>query len=165
VVNFDPSRQGALADRFDEAARLVGIRWFDSLWDTGNTWEHRATGWLRRSGLWLAAAILLAVGLRMFGPRSIRAVRLRLRVQRARRSSATAADATLLYQRMLAMMERRGYHKPPWFTPAEFAASIPAGPLAAAVAEFTTTYNALRFGRRIPDRPRISTLLEEVGQR
>ncbi|MGA2272562.1 MAG: DUF3488 and transglutaminase-like domain-containing protein [Bryobacteraceae bacterium] len=165
VVDFDPSRQGALADRFDEAARLVGIRWFDSLWDTGNTWEHRATGWLRRSGLWLAAAILLAVGLRMFGPRSIRAVRLRLRVQRARRSSATAADATLLYQRMLAMMERRGYHKPPWFTPAEFAASIPAGPLAAAVAEFTTTYNALRFGRRIPDRPRISTLLEEVGQR
>jgi hypothetical protein len=66
---------------------------------------------------------------------------------------------------MLAILARRGYHKPPWFTPAEFAASIPAGPLAAAVAEFTITYNALRFGRRIPDRPRILTLLEELGAR
>jgi len=163
VVNFDPSRQGALADRFDEAARVAGIRWFDSLWDTGNTWEPRAAGWLRRFGLALAAAILLGVGLRMFGPRSIRALRLRLRVSRARRSPATAADATLLYRRMLAILARRGYHKPPWFTPAEFAASIPAGPLAAAVAEFTIAYNALRFGRRIPDRPRILTLLGKLG--
>jgi transglutaminase-like putative cysteine protease len=165
VINFDPSRQGALADRFDEAARLAGIRWFDSLWDTGNTWEQRAAGWLRHFGLALAAAILLGVGLRMFGQRSLRALRLRLRVSRARRSPATAADATLLYQRMLAILARRGYHKPPWFTPAEFAASIPAGPLAAAVAEFTITYNALRFGHRIPDRPRIVTLLEELGTR
>jgi transglutaminase-like putative cysteine protease len=165
VVNFDPSRQGALADRFDEAARLAGIRWFDSLWDTGNTWERRAAGWLRRFGPWLAAAVLFAVGLRMFGPRAIRALRLRLRVRRARRRPATTRDATLLYERMLAIMERRGYRKPAWFTPDEFAASIPPGALAATVAEFTVAYNALRFGRRVPDRPRISTLLEELSRR
>ena len=164
VVNFDPSRQGALADRFDEAARVAGIRWFDSLWDTGNTWEQRAAGWLRRFGPWLAAATVLAAGLWRFGPRWIRALRFRLRVERARRSPTTAADATLLYQRMLAILARRGYHKPPWFTPAEFATSLPAGSLAAAVAEFTSIYNALRFGRRTPDRPRISTLLEELVQ-
>jgi len=164
VVDFDPSRQGALADRFDEAARLAGIRWFDSLWDTGNTWEQRAASWLRRFGPSLAAAILLAAGLWMFGPRSLRALRFRLRVQHARRSPTTAADATLLYRRMLAIMERRGYHRPPWFTPAEFAASLPSGPLAAAAAEFTATYNALRFGRRAPDRPRISALLEELAR-
>ncbi|MFY9725537.1 MAG: transglutaminaseTgpA domain-containing protein [Bryobacteraceae bacterium] len=163
VVNFDPNQQGALADRFDEAARLAGIRWFDSLWDTGNTWEPRAARWLRRFGPWLAVAIVLAAGLWVFGPRSIRALRFRLRVQRARRSPGAAADATLLYQRMLAILERRGYHKPPWFTPAEFAASLPAGHLAATVAEFTAAYNALRFGRRAPDRPRISALLEELG--
>jgi hypothetical protein len=165
VVNFDPSRQGALADQFDEAARLAGIRWFDSLSDTGNTWEQRAANWLRRFGPWLAAAILLGAGLRMFGARSIRAIRRRLRFSRARRNPATAADATLLYRRMLAILERRGYQKPPWFTPAEFAASIPAGPLAASAAEFTATYYALRFGRRVPDRPRISSLLEELSRR
>ncbi len=165
VVDFDPSRQGALVDRLDEAARLAGIRWFDSLWDTGNTWEQRAARWLRRFGPWLAAAILFAACVWKLGPRSIRALRFRLRVRRVRRSPSTAADATLLYRRMLALVERRGYHKPPWFTPAEFAASLPAGPLAAAVAEFTATYNALRFGRRMPDHPRISTLLEELARR
>jgi hypothetical protein len=164
VVDFDPSRQGALADRLDEAARLAGIRWFDSLWGTGNTWEQRAAGWLRRFGPPAAAAILLAAGLWIFGPRSIRALRFHLRIQRARRSPTTAADATLLYRRMLAILEGRGYHKPPWFTPAEFAASIPPGPLAAAAREFTATYNALRFGHRAPDRPRISSLLEEIGR-
>jgi hypothetical protein len=87
-----------------------------------------------------------------------------MRVERARRSPATAADATLLYQRMLAIVARRGYHKPPWFTPAEFAASLPAGPLATGVAEFTATYNALRFGRRTPDPPLVSALLDELGR-
>jgi transglutaminase-like putative cysteine protease len=165
VVNFDPSRQGALADRLDEAARLAGIRWFDSLWDTGNTWEQRAAGWLHRFGAWAAVAALLALGAWRFGTRAVRALRFRRRVKRARRSPATAADATLLYQRMLAIMERHGYHKPPWFTPAEFAASLPPGPLAAAAGEFTATYNALRFGCRAPDRLRMGSLLEEMRRR
>ena len=164
VVNFDPSRQGALADRMDEAARLAGIRWWDSLWDTGSTWEQRARNWLSHFGALLAAAILLAAGLWSFGPRAIRALQSRARVQRASRRPASAADATLLCQRMLAILESRGYHKPPWFTPAEFAASLPAGPMAAAAAEFTATYNALRFGRRTPDRLRISGLLDELAR-
>jgi transglutaminase-like putative cysteine protease len=165
IVNFDSTRQGALADRFDEAARVAGIRWFDSLWDTGNTWQRRAAAWVRRFGPWLVAAVLFAAGLRRFGPRAIRALRLRIRVGRARRRPATAGDATLLYGRMLALLERRGYRKPSWFTPDEFAASLPPGALAAAVAEFTTAYNALRFGRRAPDRPRMASLLEELSRR
>jgi len=165
VLNFDPSRQGALADRFDEAARMAGIRWFDSIWDTGNTWEQSTARWLRRFGAWTAAAALLALGAWRFGPRAMRALLFRRRVERARRSVATAADATLLYRRMLAILERRGYHKPAWFTPAEFARSLPAGPLAAAVAEFTTAYNALRFGCRAPDRIRMGSLLEEMSRR
>ena len=116
---------------------MAGIRWFDSLWDTGNTWEPRAAAWLRRFGLWLAAGILFAAGLRRFGARAIRALGLRLRVARAGRGPITACDATLLYQRMLAILERRGYRKPPWFTPAEFAASLPPGALRMAAGEFT----------------------------
>ena len=164
VVNFDSPRQGALADRFDEAARVAGIRWFDSLWDTGNTWQRRAAAWVRRRGPWLVAAVLFAACLRRFGPRAIRALRLRVRVGRARRRPATAGDATLLYQRMLSILERRGYRKPSWFTPDEFAASLPPGALRATVAEFTAAYNALRFGRRAPLRPRMASLLEELGR-
>jgi hypothetical protein len=165
VVNFDPTRQGTLADHLDEAARVAGIRWFDSLWDTGNTWQRRAAAWLRRWGPWLAAGILFAAGLRRFGARAIRALHLGLRVARARRDPATARDATLLYERMLAIVERRGYRKPPWFTPDEFAASLPPGALAATVAEFTVAYNALRFGRRAADRARIAMLFGELGRR
>ena len=164
VVNFDSTRQGALADRFDEAARVAGIRWFDSLWDTGNTWQRRAAAGIHRFGPWLIAAILFAAGVRRFGPRTIRALRLRVRVDRARRRPVTAGDATLLYRRMLSLLERRGYRKPSWFTPDEFAASLPPGALRATVAEFTAAYNALRFGRRAPDRPRMASLLAELGR-
>ena len=78
--------------------------------------------------------------------------------------ASTAGDATLLYRRMLSLLERRGYRKPSWFTPDEFAASLPPGALRATVAEFTAAYNALRFGRRAPDRPRMASLLAELGR-
>jgi hypothetical protein len=87
---------------------------------------------------------------------------MRQRVQRVRRGQASVADATLLYQRMLEVLGKRGYHKPAWFTPAEFAASLPGGPLAMAVAEFTTTYNAVRFGGHIDTAPHLTVLLDRM---
>jgi len=86
----------------------------------------------------------------------------RSRVARVRRGEASVADATMLYQRMLQLLKRRGYQKPPWFTPAEFAASLPASELGLAVGEFTETYNALRFGAHAESAVRLSTLLEQL---
>jgi hypothetical protein len=63
---------------------------------------------------------------------------------------------------MLHLLQRRGYQKPPWFTPAEFAASLPPTGLGPAVAEFTATYNAWRFGGRTDLAPRLSGLLDEL---
>ena len=83
-------------------------------------------------------------------------------MKRVRRGQATAGDATLLYQRMLDLLKRRGYQKPAWFTPAEFAKSLPPSQLGTAVTEFTVKYNALRFGRRTEVAPRLSTLLDEL---
>jgi Domain of unknown function (DUF4129) len=85
-------------------------------------------------------------------------------VERVRRGQASVADATLLYHRMLEIVKRAGYQKPPWFTPAEFAASLAGSPLGAAVGEFTTTYNALRFGGHTEVAHRLSTLLDELEQ-
>jgi hypothetical protein len=165
VVNFDPTRQGALADHLDEAARVAGIRWFDSLWDTGNTWSARAAAWLRRFGLWLAAGILFAAGLRRFGARAIRALRLRLRVARARRGPVSPR----------AMHAALPAHVGPPRTPRLPQAALvharrvrrlaSARRAAAAAGEFTAAYNALRFGRRAPDRPRLASLLGELGRR
>jgi hypothetical protein len=66
---------------------------------------------------------------------------------------------------MLRALKRQGYQKPPWFTPAEFAASLPATPLGATVVEFTGIYNSLRFGGRTEEAPRLSALLDELEQR
>jgi hypothetical protein len=66
---------------------------------------------------------------------------------------------------MLHVMKRRGYHKPAWFTPAEFAASLSSSELGLAVVEFTATYNAVRFGGRTEVAPRLSILLEELEHR
>jgi hypothetical protein len=45
----------------------------------------------------------------------------------------------------------------------EFANSLPNGAMAAAVAEFTSAYNALRFGGRTAAAPRLTLLLDELG--
>jgi hypothetical protein len=63
---------------------------------------------------------------------------------------------------MLQIAKRHGYQKPAWFTPAEFAASLGGSPIAPPVREFTSAYNALRFGGRTEVAPRLSTLLDEL---
>jgi hypothetical protein len=83
------------------------------------------------------------------------------RVRRVREGQASAGDATVLYERMLDVLHSRGFQKPAWFTPREFAASLPAetGML---VDQFTAAYNDLRFGGRLDAAPRLTLLLEEL---
>ena len=124
VVSYDPSHQGTLADRFEQGAGRLGIRWFDSLSGMPATWDIYATRWLKREGMRALAVCLGVLGLWFFAPRMVRLLHMRRRVQQARRGHASVADATLLYQRMLQVLKRHGYHKPAWFTPAEFASSL-----------------------------------------
>jgi hypothetical protein len=164
VVAYDPRRQGSLADRLQQSASRIGFRWLD--WKSYSGGLPPSTGqWLRRYGgvIFLALAAIAAACLA--GPRMLGLLRTRLRVQRVRRGKGGAGDATLFYQQMLALVKRRGYQKPPWFTPAEFAASLPAGALGSAVGEFTAVYNAVRFGGRTEAAPRLSTLLDELKDR
>ena len=127
------------------------------------------SGWQRYVGVWAGhfgwqvlawAAGLTALGFAA-GP-LVRLMRVRRRVERVRRGQASMADATLLYQRMLHILKRRGYQKPPWFTPGEFARSLPRTPLGESVGEFTATYNALRFGGHAEAAPRLSILLDRM---
>jgi hypothetical protein len=61
-------------------------------------------------------------------------------------------------------LQRRGYQKPAWFTPTEFAASLPPSGLGVAVGEFTRTYNRWRFGGHAEEAQRLSRLLEDLEQ-
>lgn len=162
VVSYDVNRQGTLADRMEQGARRAGMRWFDSL-------SGFRTDWIRTSfvrfGPSAGVALVLGGVLWMLGPKLLGVFRLRQRVRRARRGQAGAGDATLLYRRMLQILRRRGYQKPAWFTPAEFAASLPRSGLGPAVTEFTETYNAWRFGGHGDLAPRLSGLLDELERR
>jgi hypothetical protein len=104
----------------------------------------------------LAAAAIL------FGPGLLRKLRADLRVRRAQRGEAQASDATLLYERMLRVLEHRGLQKPPWLTPAEFARVLPASELAMLVEDLTGAYNEFRFGGRRDAAPRMVRLLKRI---
>jgi hypothetical protein len=165
VVDYDEGRQGALADRAEQGARRMGIRWYDAFAAVQSGWKTYSRAVTRtalvRAAI-LAAAVLWAW---LLGPPLVRLLRLRRRVDRVRRGQASASDATLLYQRMLRILKRRGFQKPAWFTPAEFANSLPPGPVGAAVGEFTAAYNAMRFGGRTGFAPRLSLLLDTLEHR
>ena len=162
VVTYDLARQGTLAYHMELGAQRAGIRWFDTAAAVRSGWARYVAGWARRHG-WQAlgwAAGLAALGFAA-GP-VVRLMGMKRRVERVRRGQASTADATLLYQRMLHILQRRGYQKPPWFTPAEFARSLPRTPLGDSVGEFTATYNALRFGGHAETAPRLSILLDRM---
>ena len=117
VVTYDLARQGTLAYRMEQGAQRLGIRWFDTAAAVRAGWDRYVAGWARRFG-WQAlawAAGLVALGLAA-GP-LLRLLRMRRRVERVRRGQASVADATLLYQRMLHILKRRGYQKPPGSRP------------------------------------------------
>jgi len=162
VVSYDLGRQDALVDRMEQGARHAGLRWFDSFSGLGAGWGGRVTAWFGALGLRAAIALGLALWLWFLTPPLVRLLRMRRRVRNARRGQASMVDATLLYQRMLQVLKRHGYQKPPWFTPAEFAGSLPEGELGAVVTEFTEAYNALRFGGRTEAAPRLSLLLDNL---
>ena len=92
----------------------------------------------------------------------LRKLRADLRVRRAQRGEAQASDATLLYERMLRVLERRGLQKPPWLTPAEFARVLPASELSMLVEDLTGAYNQFRFGGRRDAAPRMVRLLRRI---
>jgi len=165
VVTYDLARQGTLAYRMEQSARRMGIRWFDALVAVRSGWDVFTARTLSRFGVPLGTGLAALLFLWLLGRPLLRLLHMRRRVQRVRRGQASVADATLLYQRMLEIVGKRGYHKPPWFTPAEFAASLPRGDLGAAVAEFTETYNALRFGGHTGAAPRLTVLLDQMEVR
>ncbi|HEV3331775.1 MAG TPA: DUF3488 and transglutaminase-like domain-containing protein [Bryobacteraceae bacterium] len=162
VISYDIARQGTLSYSVEQRARGLGIRWFDFLAGVDTGWPSNTLWWLRQFGPRIAIVLALGAVLWIAGPPVIRIARVHLRVRRVRRGQAGSGDATLLYRRMLDILRRRGYQKPEWFTPAEFAASLPSNGIGLTVTEFTATYNQWRFGGRMDVAPRLSQLLDRL---
>jgi transglutaminase-like putative cysteine protease len=164
VVSYDLGHQATLADHMEQASRRVSLRWLDRIFDVGDNWTS-ARQWLVRTGLWWLLGLACGVLGAWSAPKIWRAWRTRLGVWRLRRGQVCVADATLLYRRMLRLLKRRGYEKPAWYTPYEFACSLPPSEVGMLVVQFTSAYNALRFGGQAGAAVRLSALLEELEGR
>jgi len=115
-------------------------------------------------GAWAVALALLAAMVIFAGPRVRREWRNRATVRRIARQGASASDAALLYRRMLEAMEKRGFERPSFFTPVEFARHLPPGEIEP-VAQFTAVYNAVRFGGDTAGAAELVKLLEPFERR
>jgi transglutaminase-like putative cysteine protease len=164
VVSYDLGHQATLADRMEQAGRRVSLRWLDRMFEMGDNWPSTRS-WLVHTGLWWLLALAGGVVGAWLAPKLWKAWRVRLGVRRLRRGQGSVADATLLYRRMLKLLRRRGYEKPAWFTPYEFACSLPPSEMGMLVLQFTSAYNALRFGGQADAAPHLSALLEDLEKR
>ncbi|MGD1094066.1 MAG: DUF3488 and transglutaminase-like domain-containing protein [Bryobacteraceae bacterium] len=158
VLSYDLDRQIVLAARMDESARQIRFQWLRAA--AARLKDAAAAGEVYLP--WLAAVVAFAIAAVLFGPVIGRWWSSRLRVRRLVRGEGRPSDATLLYQRMLRALERRGIQKPPWLTPAEFVRGLPASEVTPLVDDLTGAYNEFRFGGKRDVAPRIVHLLEQL---
>jgi protein-glutamine gamma-glutamyltransferase len=156
VVSYDFSQQVAMAAKFEAA--LQG--WNRGSKRSGANWTTRLLTNLKTRGVWALAVLLCAAAAFFFGPRLWRKWRARACLRQIIRSGGSPSDAGILYQRMLDILARRGFHKPAWFTPIEFARHLPAGENRR-VAQFTALYNSIRFGGDASATSQLAQLLQE----
>ncbi len=161
VLRYDQGRQLILASQLQNSSRRLRMGWIESWSRSAVQWKSMLGAWSADHGPALAFLAAFVAALVLAGPRAWRSLRMLHRVRRVREGQASAGDATVLYERMLDVLRHRGFQKPAWFTPREFAASLPAetGML---VDQFTAAYNDLRFGGKLDAAPRLTLLLEEL---
>jgi protein-glutamine gamma-glutamyltransferase len=162
VLNYNLDRQLQLASRVGESSRHVGLNWFDGVGPALTRGYRRTSNFVLRYGALLFALAVAAILLQLFGRDWWRWWKSRQQVLKVQRGEVEASDATMLYQRMLKVLRKRGIEKPPWVTPVEFASVLQEPGLARLVLDLTTSYNELRFGGKREVAGRIVSLLEQL---
>jgi protein-glutamine gamma-glutamyltransferase len=155
VLSYDLSHQSALASRIQRATGSLGLSGVSS-WISAATSSWRLLTWVVLAP---GAAAILAIPL---WPALKMLARRRAGVRRLARGEGEASDATMLYQRMLALLERQGFRKPASFTPIEFARALPMSEMSILGEDLTSAYNEFRFGGRRDVAPRMIRLLERL---
>jgi transglutaminase-like putative cysteine protease len=158
VVAYDPGQQAALAGKLAE-----GLRSWNARRRSSQNWRDLIPAGMEK---WGAAALglgLLGWAAILWLPRLLRHTRGRVQLHRIARGGISAGDGRVLYEHMLDAMERRGYRKPPWSTPLEFARGLP-GAENRRVAHFTSLYNSIRFGGNTAAAAELARLLRDYDR-
>ena len=154
VLRYDLSRQVTLASRLHQ--------WKFDRTPGSSGWADGSMDLIRRAAPWLIGAAAVVIVLLFFGPDLLRWWRSRRDVIRVRRGEGQVSDATMLYQRMLMTLQRRGFQKPAWITPAEFVRVLPESEMAVLVEDLTAAYNELRFGGKLDAAGRMVRMLDRL---
>jgi hypothetical protein len=166
VVNYNLDRQLEIATRIERTSRRASTNWLEQLTSasmkTYRGMQSISFSDAKRALIPLLVIAILAALAHQFGTQAWRWWLSLQPVNKARRGQANASDATLLYERMLRTLRRRGIEKPPWLTPMEFARVLPEAGLSVLVEDFTASYNALRFGGSRDAAARIVQILAQL---
>jgi hypothetical protein len=149
-----------LASRVQQSSR--GGNLFDSVSNGFLAVRQRVAGLVQRFGIPVAATLIFSALAIIYGPALKKMLELRRRLKRVQRGEVEQSDASLLYNRMLKILERRGIEKPAWVTANEFVRLMPASELTPVVEDLTTLYHELRFGGRREAGPRMLALIEQL---
>ena len=158
VVSYDVDRQFALFSRMHDSGRQWRLPSFDAIAGSAGNFARLLTRWAPALG---GIALVLAVWI-LASPSVKRWWLQRAHAQRLARGQTKPSDATILYDRFLRLLEKRGVRKPPWLTPVEFVHVIRAPDLAALAAEATAAYNDLRFGGQAEAVSRLTLALDKI---
>jgi transglutaminase-like putative cysteine protease len=159
VLSYDLDRQLALASHVEQSSRRFR---FSGLNRPLLEIQELALDLTRRFGrLVVFAMVALAAGW-FAGPRVWKWWQALRRVRRVQRGEVHASDATMLYERMLRVLAKRGFSKPAWLTPLEFARVLPSPGVALLVEDLTSAYNDLRFGGNPEAAARFIRLLDRL---
>ncbi len=160
VLNYDLDHQLVLASRVQQSSR--GSNWFDSAIVGFNEARVKGTGLLKQYGAPLAALLIIGALSIIYGPALSKTWSMRRRLRRVQRGQVEQSDASLLYSRMLRILERRGIEKPAWVTANEFVRLMPASEFTPIVEDLTSLYHDLRFGGKREAGPRMLALIEQL---
>jgi len=170
VVNYDFSHQMRLATKVESQSRRLqsGVHHnFDSLRNQlagmAMRWEDR----LVLHKLVLLLALVLTLFVLVLAARDWDFGKLRFlwdcNVLRSGRP-LSPRESTVSYHHFLDIMGRKGFRKRPAETPQEFVLKLKGSPLAEHAAEFTSLYNAARYGGEYPSLTVLRGLLQQISE-
>ncbi len=166
IINFDTSHQqilgqGAVRNSrqwFEQARNWARQRYLALMAAARHIQKKTVDSPVRWSivGLIVSVPLLLLVNLRrlLLGLRSRRIA--------AHPEKAARLAASIWYERMTRVVERRGWRKSPAQTPAEFVTCIQDFSVRDSVARFTRHYEGARFGDCAQDAGRLPELFDEI---
>ena len=162
VLSYNLEQQVTLVIKTEQAGSSTFARW------ATDAQTFLSSIWQTFKGLGFAVLLVIALLtiLALLGPAFVPQIaQWWMRRQQRKRLLAgivSARDATLVYRRMLEVLGRRGFEKPAWITPQEFAGMVDSTPEGPAVRQLTDAYHAVRFGNDPAGARRMVALLTAI---